>query len=123
VYEVSLSGSTDEEQQPLVIEHLVMPEDTLQGICLRYRAPLLEVRRHNFLSANKIHHLSVLKVPIKPNTPLQLQPASQDTTLRMFTNLTGEGSTEAKLYLEESNFDLQEGDLVVNVTAVLPRRW
>jgi hypothetical protein len=35
---------------PSVLEHVVMPGDTIQGICLRYRVSAIELRRHNGFS-------------------------------------------------------------------------
>ena len=37
---------------PSVLEHVVMPGDTIQGICLRYRVSAVELRRHNNFSGN-----------------------------------------------------------------------
>ena len=35
---------------PSVLEHVVMPGDTIQGLCLRYRVSAVELRRHNNFS-------------------------------------------------------------------------
>ena len=38
---------------PSVLEHVVMPNDTIQGICLRYRVSAVELRRHNGFSGER----------------------------------------------------------------------
>jgi hypothetical protein len=35
---------------PSVVEHVVLPGDTIQGLCLRYRVSAVELRRHNNFS-------------------------------------------------------------------------
>ena len=41
---------------PSVLEHVVMPGDTIQGICLRYRVSAIELRRHNNFSGKSLFH-------------------------------------------------------------------
>lgn len=93
----------------VIIEHIVMPEDTLQGISLRYRATILELRRLNYLSSNSILHMKVLKVPVKTNIPLNLQLNTEEVILQKFRNVTKESQIEAKYYLEEHAYDLKRG--------------
>jgi LysM repeat protein len=92
----------------LVIEHLVMPDDTLQGICLRYNTSTLDVKRRNYLSSNAISHLRILKIAVKPYTSFKVQLASEDVILQKFQNATHEQVTESRLYLEESGYDLDK---------------
>ena len=103
-------SSTDELDRPVVIEHVVMPEDTLLGISLRYRVRVLDLRRLNLLSSDSIFHLKVIRVPVKANTIVQLQRCTKDVKIQKFQNATGEGFIEANIYLEENDFDYQKGN-------------
>ena len=102
-------SDTDELDRPLVIEHVVMPDDTLLGISLRYRVRVLDLRRLNLLSSDSIFHLKVIKVPVKANTIVQLQRCTKDVKIQKFQNATGEGFIEATIYLEENDFNYENG--------------
>lgn len=104
-----INPGLDEPYRSLVIEHLVMQDDTLLGISLRYRARILDIRRLNYLSSDSILHLKAVKVPVKANTLVQLQRNTRDVKVQKFQNTTGEGYEEASIYLEEQDFDLDKG--------------
>jgi LysM repeat protein len=95
-----------ETMETVVVEHTVMPCDTLQGICLRYKASVLDVRRLNYLSSNNIRSYVVLKVPVKPLEAITIQLNSIDVVEEKFRGKTGEPVLEAKYYLEDVNYDL-----------------
>jgi len=92
-----------------VLSHTVMPHDTLQGLALRYRIPVSELRRFNTLPSNNVQILKTLRVPISHNQPIEPQEMTDnEVTLQRFRNETGESLEEAKFYLEESKWVLQE---------------
>lgn len=95
--------------EPVVINHIVMPSDSLQGLCLRYRAKAVDVRRWNCFSGNNIKAFKSLKIPIEPG-PLPKRAIQQETPellLQIFRNETGESTAEAKVYLSEANGNLE----------------
>jgi hypothetical protein len=92
---------------PVVIEHVVLPGDTLPGICLRYHVSAVEVRRHNLFSGNNIQFKKTLRIPLEPGIPVTLQGFDRkEMKLQLFKNETGEETTEATLYLETHNWDV-----------------
>jgi len=95
-------------EEPGVIEHVVMPSDTLQGICLRYRVSAVDVRRMNMFSGNNIQFKKTLKIPVAAGTPVVYQPNSPELALQIFRNATNEGPIEAKIYMEENGNDVQK---------------
>lgn len=60
----SASVPTRNTSDPSVIEHEVQPDDTLQGVCLRYGVSIMEVRRVNMFSGNAIQHIKTLRIPL-----------------------------------------------------------
>jgi len=92
---------------PAVIEHIVLPTDTLQGICLRYRVSTTTLRRHNVFSGSNIKFLKKMIIPLDHSQPVLLQQHnSRDIILQSFRNETNEGAAEAKLYLDDHDWDL-----------------
>lgn len=102
-----LNSCSGDKEEAVLIEHVVMPSDTLQGVCLRYRAGMLDVRRINYLSANSIHHLRVLRVPLKPDIPVNIQLKTHEVVVQDFCARTGESLIEARYYLEDCHFDME----------------
>jgi hypothetical protein len=93
----------------VLIEHVILPGDTLQGICLRYRVSAVEVRRHNMFSGNNIQFKKTLRIPLEPGVPIVLQGYDRnELKLQLFKNETGEENTEAKIYLEDHNWNVTE---------------
>eukprot|EP01039_Chlorochromonas_danica_P006425 gene6425-7084_t len=93
---------------PSVIEHVVMPEDTLQGLCLRYRVSAVDLRRANLFSGNNFHFKKTLRIPLVAGSIIQPQLDSPEVKLQLFVNATGEGRVEARLYLEDHNWDVDK---------------
>ena len=91
---------------PSIIEHTVMPGDTLQGICLRYRVNATEIRRANLFSGNSIQFKQTLLIPINGGCIVRPQIETHDILVQRFKNVTQEGTTEARIYLEENNWDI-----------------
>lgn len=96
---------------PMVVEHTVMPDDTLQGLCLRYHVSVTEVRRINLFSGNSIQYKKTLLIPVSPgvsyNSVVQ-QGDSREVMLQRFRNATGEAAAEARIYMEEHSWNLDE---------------
>eukprot|EP01038_Epipyxis_sp_PR26KG_P010304 gene10304-13850_t len=90
-----------------ILEHVIMPEDTLQGICLKYHASVVEVRRLNMFSGNTISFKKSLLIPIAPGMKIKLQKSSKEVIIQRFQNETNESKQNALIYLEENNWDLQ----------------
>ena len=91
--------------EPVIINHLVMSNDTIQGICLKYRISVADLRRVNMFSGNNIKSFKILKIPIEPGVPFITQMETQEYILQKFKNETNENTTEAKIYLEDSSWD------------------
>lgn len=88
-----------------VIEHVVMPDETIQGLCLRYRISPTELRRYNLFSGNNIQIKKTLRIPIKAGTPTITQVDSCEVMIQRFKNETDESHLEARIYLEDSNWN------------------
>jgi LysM repeat protein len=113
---MSLAQHTKEDgtvvfNQPSIVEHTVLPNDTLQGLCLRYGCSLVNVRRMNMFSGNNIQVKSKLLIPINAGIAITPQIETEEVLLQRFKNLTNEGNEEARLYLTENNWKL---DAAVN---------
>jgi LysM repeat protein len=93
-------------KKPSIVEHTVMPTDTLQGICLKYRISAVELRRLNLFSGNNIQIKKSLLIPLQGGAAVTPQENSRDVILQRFRNITSEGVAESRLYLEEHNWDL-----------------
>lgn len=104
----------DQEPEPVVfrtstvIVHTVMQHDTIQGLSLRYRVPVSELRRFNFLQSNNVQVVKDLKIPISHGQQIVLQSVTdRDVVLQQFKNETGESREEALAYLEEHDYSLR----------------
>lgn len=88
--------------QGAVIEHVILPADTIQGICLRYRVSATELRRWNHFSGSTIKHLSSLKIPVDHNHSVLIQSHdTPDVLLQRFKTRTHESTNESLFYLSE----------------------
>jgi hypothetical protein len=107
----SEKASTQEHESfdaPVVLEHIIVPGDTLQGLCLRYRVSAVELRRHNNFSGNNISYLKKLRIPIDHSMPVIRQSEdSHEVMIQKFRQITHENVTEAKYYMEESGWDIK----------------
>lgn len=91
-----------------VLEHTVMPTDTIQGICLRYRINVVQLRQWNNFSGNNIKPFKSLLIPLEPGVTAAPQEVTPEVMLRQFMNHTNLETEEAKFYLEEHNWNLQD---------------
>lgn len=96
-------------KDPLILDHLVLPSDTLNGICLRYNVSAVEIRRLNNFSGSQIQFMKTLRIPVGPNAlQKDIQPDHSRILVQQFRNATGEGTIETQFYLEEAENDLQK---------------
>lgn len=95
-------------EAPAVIEHVILPNDTLQGICLRYRTSAVTLRQFNKFSGNAFRSVQTLRIPVEPGIPVNVQSSSEEILIQRFKNETGESDKEARYYLEGRNWNLEE---------------
>lgn len=93
--------------KPSIFEHTVMPTDTLQGICLRYRVSPVTLRRMNMFSGNNIQFKKTLLISIEGGCMIEFQQNTEEVTLQKFRNITQEGVAESRLYLDEHGWNLE----------------
>jgi hypothetical protein len=93
-------------EAPAVVEHVVLPQDTLQGICLRYRVSAVTLRQFNNFSGTAFRSKKYLRIPVEPGLPVNVQLSSQEILIQRFKNETGESEKEARYYLEERDWNL-----------------
>lgn len=90
-----------------ILEHVVMPNDTIQGICLRYGVSQVSLRQYNNFSGNAFRSRKTLKIPLQPGQPIHVQLNSEEILIQRFKNETGESTEEAKFYLNEHKGNLE----------------
>uniref|UniRef100_A0A6S8A5I8 LysM domain-containing protein n=1 Tax=Aureoumbra lagunensis TaxID=44058 RepID=A0A6S8A5I8_9STRA len=89
------------------IEHVVLPSDTLAGICLRYKIKKYDLRRHNFFVGENIRSVEILKIPLNKGKTIKKQKESRQVKLQKIKNATkGLGAIEAEFYLDEADGDV-----------------
>lgn len=93
--------------EPVILEHIVMPNDTIQGICLRYRISQVTLRQYNNFSGNAFRSKKTLKIPVDPGKPVNVQADTDEILIQKFKNETGETTVEARYYLSENNNNLE----------------
>mmetsp|Transcript_99414 Transcript_99414/g.195295 ORF Transcript_99414/g.195295 Transcript_99414/m.195295 type:complete len:244 (-) Transcript_99414:116-847(-) len=98
--------STTFSEQEGVLEHTVMPSDTLQGLCLRYGCSAVELRRLNMFSGNSIQFKKTLLIPVSQGVKFIPQDQTEDITLQKFRNITGECISESRVYLADANYNI-----------------
>ncbi|KAG7364403.1 hypothetical protein IV203_037605 [Nitzschia inconspicua] len=96
------------------VEHVVLPTDTLQGICIAYKVSATHLRRANHFSGNLHSAPKKLVIPISKQALRAGFIRVQDTDTKEyklhyfqaeFPDIT---STEAKAYLELVDWDLKD---------------
>ena len=105
-----LAESSGEEY----LEHVVLPTDTLQGLCLAYKISATRLRMINGFSGNSLQLApKKLRIP-SPTTKAGIMIRTQDKTSREYklyafcAELISMELVEAKAYLDLSNWDLEE---------------
>eukprot|EP00617_Octactis_speculum_P020523 CAMPEP_0185752112 /NCGR_PEP_ID=MMETSP1174-20130828/10909_1 /TAXON_ID=35687 /ORGANISM="Dictyocha speculum, Strain CCMP1381" /LENGTH=232 /DNA_ID=CAMNT_0028429407 /DNA_START=34 /DNA_END=733 /DNA_ORIENTATION=+ len=93
---------------PDFIEHVIMPEDTLVGICLRYKASKAVLRRHNDFFGEQFRLCRTLRIPVNDKNIVDLRPQAmtKEVKMQITMNRTGLADVEAKIYLDDHNWDV-----------------
>ena len=91
-----------------IIEHIIMSDDTLQGICLRYNVSATHIRRLNMFSGNSIQCKKSLLIPLSRGSLIVPQSTTKDLLLQKFRNETGESVEEARIYMEDAEYILED---------------
>lgn len=96
-----------EPDAPSIIDHVVAPTDTLQGICLRYGVTRASLRRVN-QGCDDLRFHTVLRVPLRTGTrqPLPDVSARERALLRLRT-ATRLATAECEFYLDEAAGDVE----------------
>lgn len=96
------------------LEHVVLPTDTLQGLCLAYKVSATQLRMENKFSGNSLQMApKKLKIPMNGVTK-GMMIKTQDKTSSEFklysflAEIPTMEQIEAKVYLDLSNWDLSE---------------
>jgi len=103
-----------EEYKGECLEHVVLPTDTLQGLCLAYKISATKLRMENNFSGNSIQMApKKLKIPISKGSKgmmIRVQDrSSKEYKLYAFVaEIPSMELVEAKAYLDLSNWDLEE---------------
>mmetsp|Transcript_35902 Transcript_35902/g.83225 ORF Transcript_35902/g.83225 Transcript_35902/m.83225 type:complete len:305 (-) Transcript_35902:79-993(-) len=100
---------TPAEEVPEFIYHVVMPEDTLVGICMRYRVNKRLLQRHNaFVDDFSFRCCEKIKIPtaaLKDGVHVQSHDEEAVKVQRM-KNATKLPTIEAKLYLDDHEWNV-----------------
>ena len=90
--------------------HSITPEDTLEGLCLKYSCKPLDIRRWNGLSGNNIQTLRLLKIreteEVKRGANKEASPPHA-LLVQEFMLETGEGREEAEFYLSGRDWRIE----------------
>lgn len=105
---VVLEKPVDKKTPSKVLEHTIMPSDTLQGISLHYNVSAVNLRRINNFSGNRIQYMKTLKIPIESFDSVPIQADTPEVLIQKLKNMTNEGTLESKVYLEGNDWDLQK---------------
>ena len=102
------SCSTDEH---VWIDHLVMPGDTLRGICLKYRCSAVELRRYNNFSGDAFRSRKSLRIKVSRKHVDSGDVLVQDKSLvevkiQELKSRIDEPSEECMYYLRENDYDV-----------------
>ncbi|KAL9178765.1 hypothetical protein ACHAXT_003896 [Thalassiosira profunda] len=96
------------------IEHVVLPTDTLQGLCLAYKTSVTKLRMANGFSGNTLQMApKKLRIP-NDKAPKGMMVRTQDKTSTEYklyafvAEMPEMEMVEAKAYLDLSNWDLEE---------------
>mmetsp|Transcript_26103 Transcript_26103/g.40001 ORF Transcript_26103/g.40001 Transcript_26103/m.40001 type:complete len:338 (+) Transcript_26103:111-1124(+) len=107
--------TTNQQKASSYFEHVVLPTDTLQGLCLQYKVSATKLRQMNrFSGSNLLLAPDKLMVPVSEDAIKQGQVRKQDRTSKTFktqafiAELRSMSAFEAKAYLELANWDLPE---------------
>mmetsp|Transcript_17650 Transcript_17650/g.23236 ORF Transcript_17650/g.23236 Transcript_17650/m.23236 type:complete len:258 (+) Transcript_17650:72-845(+) len=90
------------------VEHIILPSDTLIGICLRYKVTKRELQKCNNFFGDNFRLCHKLIIPIKDGaSAVKLQQMTPEIKIKLFQNESGLGVEEAKFYLEMADWHVQ----------------
>eukprot|EP00903_Cladosiphon_okamuranus_P005961 g5885.t2 len=105
----------EKQRAPAFLEHVVMPDDTLAGICLKYKVKDRELRRLNGFVGSHFRMCDVLIIPNRfaaGQQPIQgsegEKPMARQEMMQIFRRTSELGPQEARFYLETNDWDLTE---------------
>jgi len=98
------------------MDHVVLPTDTLQGLCLAYKISATRLRMENGFSGNSLQMApKKLRIPVENAASTKgMMVRTQDTTSKEYklyafvAEMPSMELVEAKAYLDLSNWDLDE---------------
>lgn len=88
------------------LEHVVMSDDTIQGICLRYRTSVLELRRNNNFSGDAFRSCKVLRIRVNADSIVLPQEETEAVKIRRLQYMTDLGHEECRYYMSENGWSL-----------------
>jgi len=103
VKSLSTAGQTD------YVEHVVLPTDTLQGICIAYRVTATRLRQINGFSGQTLAHgPTKLRIPLPVGATSGSGGESKAFKTQTLARQIRIGSKEARAYLEMAEWNLEE---------------
>lgn len=121
-------GCAEESEGKKNLEHLVLPSDTLAGICIRYKVTATQLRQANCFSGSNLS-LAPQRLIIPTNgltIPVKQDDSSPEYKLRaVMAALPQLNRAEAKAYLQMSDWEVEraiegaEEDLVWEESSAL----
>ncbi len=95
------------------IEHVVMPDDTLRGICLKYRCSVIELRRCNNFSGDAFRSRKSLSIKVSrkhiDNGDILVQDKSLvEVKVQELKSRIHEPSEECVYYLKENDYNVDK---------------
>eukprot|EP00640_Fibrocapsa_japonica_P003674 CAMPEP_0113935320 /NCGR_PEP_ID=MMETSP1339-20121228/2478_1 /TAXON_ID=94617 /ORGANISM="Fibrocapsa japonica" /LENGTH=296 /DNA_ID=CAMNT_0000937417 /DNA_START=81 /DNA_END=971 /DNA_ORIENTATION=+ /assembly_acc=CAM_ASM_000762 len=90
------------------MSHVVLPGDTLIGICLRYRVKAQELRRINNFHGDFFRLCKTLLIPINAKNQEISKALTHEQKKQIFVNVSRLGSKEAEYYLSQSEWRLKK---------------
>jgi hypothetical protein len=114
--EIVATPVDEQEKEDDVILHKVLPSDTFQGICLRYKITPTELRQANGgFSGTNLHLVpNPLRIPSKHKPVVQAtevpvdEESPKSKVQRLRRSCPGLSKSEARCYLELDDWDAKE---------------
>merc|ERR1711862_212636 len=103
----------EEEVEVNYVEHIVLPCDTFQGLCLNYKISPTKLRQVNRFSGSNLSLVPrKLKIPIDCRNVMKTKTQDQNSNVFKIHSLINEfpemSISEAKAYLEINDWDIND---------------
>lgn len=110
VESLSTVGHTSQSHSQIdYVEHVVLPTDTLQGICIAYRVTATRLRQINGFSGQTLAHgPTKLRIPLSVGAASGSGGESKAFKTQTLARQIRIGSKEARAYLEMADWNLEE---------------